>query len=427
MLLPIEVPVSGEACGRLLVILLVLGLSATAPARAASETGIVLERPQDGDRVTVDPARIRQHLEPGDRIRIFGRSGNEHEMVLVAIGTAGTSELSGEYVATITGNRYTLRLRDDRFRVSLTQTGSRLSGHFDRERGRIWGEFDGERIRFEWVAHGGSYGRGEWRIRPDGQGLDGSWYSNWQGEGAWNMRRIDAPSGSRPGRAATLIGELVEDRIRIEVPLAAIERIRVVSRAAGSGGPGQVAPIEAGSGLPDGDPSTPPVDVADAAPADLWEGVGPGETGFELGALLLLGADISVYHRPAGSPWLFGFRYLETEDDFVTIDFDDSDKEETRISGPFARYLFTPGKDTYYLGGGIFEITQRVECPLGSDEDSATGLFVGGGYMGGRRGAVGYNIGLLFAPGLSLEVDTGDCTSEGGAFDVNASLMIRIR
>lgn len=434
MLQPIEKPVIRDRSRRLLpVTLLALGLFGAAPLRAADETGITLEHGDRGNRVTVSHARIRQHLERGDRVRVFEHSGGEYELVIVAIGAGRAPDLSGEYIATITGNRRVLRLRDSQARVSLSQTGTSLSGNFDRGRGRIWGVIDGDRIRFEWFAVGGNSGKGEWRIAPDGPGLRGSWYSHWQGDGDWDMRRIDDPEGARSPGAATLVGERPADGFRIEVALARIERIRIIPRAEVSNELEPAAQNAAGfdwpepSQSPGGDTGDPSPGVIDAPVPDLWEGLGPGETGFEIGALALLGADFSVYHRPAGSPWLFGYRYLRTRDDFVAIDFDDSDKEEISIAGPFARYLFSPGKDTYYLSGGFFKMTQRVECRLGSDEDSATSLFVGGGFMGWRHQAISYNIGFLFAPGVSLEVDTGDCSSKGSGFDINASFTISVR
>ena len=149
------------------------------------------------------------------------------------------------------------------------------------------------------------------------------------------------------------------------------------------------------------------------------------ETGVEIGALIFLGADFQVFHRPKGSRWMFGVRYLDIEDDFINFDADETDKETLTISGPFVRYLFEPDRrETYYLSGAIYEMTQKIECDLGSDKDSDTSLYLGGGFMGWRDQAISYNIGILMAPWASVETDTGDCSSEiDGGIDVNASII----
>ena len=156
---------------------------------------------------------------------------------------------------------------------------------------------------------------------------------------------------------------------------------------------------------------------------------GRGEIGIEIGALTFLGADIHFYYRPSGSPWSYGWRYLEFEDDFFinVLDLDDSDRETQRVAGPFVRYLVTPERNqSFYLSGALYRVTQKIECELGDDEDSASGLFMGGGLMVGLKGTVGYNVGLMFAPGLSLDSQTPDCSSEtDGYIDANLSIGFR--
>lgn len=150
-----------------------------------------------------------------------------------------------------------------------------------------------------------------------------------------------------------------------------------------------------------------------------------GEVGIEIGALTFVGTDLHLFFRVEDSPWMVGFRYLDYEDDFISIDFDNTDKETQTLSGPFVRYLLTPGRArTWYVGGAMYRATQKIECQGGSDEDKANGVFFGGGLMGRRDGRISYNIGLMFSPGMSLETDTGDCSSESdGGIDGVLSIM----
>lgn len=151
-----------------------------------------------------------------------------------------------------------------------------------------------------------------------------------------------------------------------------------------------------------------------------------GVIGVELGVFTFLGLDIQGYYRPPDSPWLVGFRYLDYEDDFIfdELDGDGSDKETQTMSGPFLRYLVNPDRnESYYLSAALYRVEQTIECAFGSDSDVATGLFLGGGLTGNLDGGLYYNIGIMAAPGLSIETETPDCSSEtDGGIDVNASL-----
>ncbi len=151
----------------------------------------------------------------------------------------------------------------------------------------------------------------------------------------------------------------------------------------------------------------------------------PGETGFEIGAMTFVGAEIHLFHRVRDTPWMLGFSYLETDDDFINYDGDNEDRERRRLTGPFLRYLLQPGRRaTFYAGGALYRVTEEIECFGVSDEDSARGLFFGAGYMGRRDGWLSYHVGLQFAPGLDLEADNGFCQSESeGQFHATASIM----
>ncbi|MEM7565377.1 MAG: hypothetical protein AAF353_20430 [Pseudomonadota bacterium] len=165
--------------------------------------------------------------------------------------------------------------------------------------------------------------------------------------------------------------------------------------------------------------------------AEDQESIGAGKFSFEVGALILLGTDIQLYYRREGNPLILGYRYLETEDDFVDeaafgFPSDNSDKEFITRTGPFFRYLVSPNqRESYYFSAALFKTTEKVECGAFTDEDSATSPYIGGGYMGWLDQSVSYNIGFLFAPGEKLEVNAGGCESESsGNFDLSLGLAL---
>jgi len=151
----------------------------------------------------------------------------------------------------------------------------------------------------------------------------------------------------------------------------------------------------------------------------------PGEFGIEVGALTFVGVDLHLFYRINDSPWMVGYRYLDYEDDFISIDADNTDRENLTLSGPFARYLFSPGRSkSWYLAGGLYRATQKIECSGVSDEDSDSGPFFGAGMMGRRDTVLSYNIGLMVSPSISLQTDTGECSSEAdGGIDGVLSMM----
>lgn len=157
------------------------------------------------------------------------------------------------------------------------------------------------------------------------------------------------------------------------------------------------------------------------------------ENGLVLGALIVLGPDFRIYHREADSPILVGFRYLDIEDDFINegavgLPGDSSDKEYTTRTGIYADYLFgkQPYSDTHYASVGIFRTSLEIECGSESDEDSAASLYFGGGYRGSFGDHLGYSIGLLFSPFVSLSTTTSTCSSEtDGDFDLNVGITYK--
>lgn len=154
------------------------------------------------------------------------------------------------------------------------------------------------------------------------------------------------------------------------------------------------------------------------------------EIGIEIGALSIIGSDFRLFFRQAESPWIIGYRFLDIEDDFINewaagLPDDDSDREFMKRSGPYLTYLFNEtSNESYYFAGALYRAETKVVCSLGEDSDSATNVYVGGGYRKKWSSNIGYNLGLLLSPGADLSIDANNCSSEGeGDFDLNASLF----
>ena len=156
------------------------------------------------------------------------------------------------------------------------------------------------------------------------------------------------------------------------------------------------------------------------------------EKGIEIGALIVIGVDFRVFYRKLDSPWLFGFRYLDTEDDFVNesvvgLPGDESDRELKTTSGLFINYLFNHQEDrSFYVSGALYNTTNEIQCGSESASDSATSLYFGGGYRKFMGEHLGFKIGLLMSPFVDFEQTTSTCSSESnGDIDLDLSLVIR--
>jgi len=157
------------------------------------------------------------------------------------------------------------------------------------------------------------------------------------------------------------------------------------------------------------------------------------EIGIAIGVLVFLGPDFRIYYRKSESPWVFGIRYLDIEDDFVNesvvgLPGDESDREYTKRSGVYVDYLFSDHPDTgsFYATGALYKTTITIECNSVSDSDSATSLYIGGGYRGRFGENFGYNFGLQFSPFVSMEQTTPYCSqTSNGDIDLNVDLIIK--
>lgn len=157
------------------------------------------------------------------------------------------------------------------------------------------------------------------------------------------------------------------------------------------------------------------------------------EIGIGVGILIFLGPDFRIFYRQSDSPWVFGLRYLDYEDDFVNesaagLPGDESDREYTKRFGIYVDYLFNTQADagSFYLTGALYKTTKTLECFSETDSDSGTGPYFGGGYRGSFGDHFGYNVGLLFSPFVKLEATTTDCSSETNIdTDLNVDLIFK--
>ena len=159
------------------------------------------------------------------------------------------------------------------------------------------------------------------------------------------------------------------------------------------------------------------------------------EVGLSLGVLMILGTDLRLdYRARRDSPYVFGFRYLDIEDDFVNegavgLPGDGSDRSYTKRSGIYVDYLFDKysRSGSYYATGALFKTTSKIECFGGSDSGSTTGLYFGGGYRGSINQRLGYSVGRLLSPFVNLDLDASGCSSEEeGGLDLNLSLILKL-
>ena len=100
-----------------------------------------------------------------------------------------TYNLSGKYIASITGNKFYLDVRSKTTDVTLSHRGNRISGIFNNNKGSLEGEVRGDKIEFNWLTGRGE-GKGIWSIEKDGIRLSGSWQGSFS-EGKWNMERTE--------------------------------------------------------------------------------------------------------------------------------------------------------------------------------------------------------------------------------------------
>lgn len=99
-------------------------------------------------------------------------------------------DISGTYISEITGNSQRLPSRKPNPEVRLVQNGNEITGSFE-SRGKIWGEIEGDTIKFDFLTPGGGTGRGEWTVKPESNEMVGNWFETTRGAGKWNLTKIE--------------------------------------------------------------------------------------------------------------------------------------------------------------------------------------------------------------------------------------------
>lgn len=104
-------------------------------------------------------------------------------------------DLSGTYTSVTTGRKGQLT-KFPNPTVNLVQQGNKINGSYGRaggaHLGRIYGEIDGDYIRFDWYAADGNYGNGKWEVDAEGKMLEGKWssFTAQSGDGVWKLIRM---------------------------------------------------------------------------------------------------------------------------------------------------------------------------------------------------------------------------------------------
>jgi hypothetical protein len=120
---------------------------------------------------------------------------------LTKIETTPPLSLTGTYIADISGGRGLMRkfmrrpATEIKLEVELVQNGNQITITYDGERGKIYGDIDGDTILIDWSNDG--FGKGKLTVKPGSNELVGIFYSTGsggdkaQGNGELNLTRIE--------------------------------------------------------------------------------------------------------------------------------------------------------------------------------------------------------------------------------------------
>lgn len=191
------------------------------------------------------------HVNPGDRITVYRRSGLVSELTVAEVRAADrprdSGEVSGTYVSEITSDaiRVFRKPAHQSLKVRFEQDGSVVTGISEEVGLEISGTRYGDRIRFFLPPSEISLAeiKGEWQVSDDGSRLTGKW-SYPAGSGKWNLTRVSTPQdiAVEPG---FIRGRLAEGQKEIEIALDDIDRIEVQPRGAGAKPPDSAQPAAA--------------------------------------------------------------------------------------------------------------------------------------------------------------------------------------
>ena len=134
-----------------------------------------------------------------------------------------------------------------------------------------------------------------------------------------------------------------------------------------------------------------------------------------IGLIVFSDPDFQIAFRPSNSRWLFGYRYIETNDDDF-FGFSDLSNSETEFQGLNVRYIFAQnGIFDFYAQAGYYELDYELECRINSTTvtETETSLNLGGGVIGNFSDNIKFNTSYSFATGGKFDVDAGACRDEG--------------
>ena len=103
--------------------------------------------------------------------------------------------LTGTYIIDLSGPGWKDLLKNGSApnqEIRLVQNGSQITGTFG-DGGKVYGGFDGHRIKFEWISWDGEEGRGIWKFAPGSTQMSGTWYKasgTVTDGGDWNLTKI---------------------------------------------------------------------------------------------------------------------------------------------------------------------------------------------------------------------------------------------
>ena len=114
-------------------------------------------------------------------------------------------DFTGTYSAEVTGDTKHLfgMKQGAKFVVKIIQKGSEITGSNGESAekqtgGIIWGELEGDTIKFSWENSTGISVGGIWTINRESNEITGTWNADntWYGGGKWNLTKIEAPSAT---------------------------------------------------------------------------------------------------------------------------------------------------------------------------------------------------------------------------------------
>ena len=108
-----------------------------------------------------------------------------------------TGDFSGKYVSSITFESTTPGSNNRYFGgsaplVTIVQDGNTITGKISNPEVTIWGDIEGNEIKFDYAKGSGGTGVGKWRFTPGSSQIVGSWVSSGRHNyGKWNLTKIE--------------------------------------------------------------------------------------------------------------------------------------------------------------------------------------------------------------------------------------------